>query len=68
MKAGNVFVRITQMELPDDVVPHPPRRARREGRDGAIRKFLPQARQISVIGTEFMSPFRNTVCFVDRKK
>ena len=40
VKAGNVLVGLAQLQLLQNVVPHVPRGAGREGRDGAIRKML----------------------------
>src|SRR6266404_4753077 len=68
MEAGNVFVGIAQLELCQNVVAHMARRARGESGNGAIRKLAAQPAQLPVLGTELMSPFRNTVGLVDREE
>ncbi len=68
MKAGNVFMRLAQRKLPNDVMPHVLRGAGREGRDGAIRKMIAQAAQQAVFGAKLVAPFRNAMRFVNGEK
>ncbi len=65
MKAGNVFVRIAQLKLIKDVVPHPPGGARRKSGDGPVRKMGAQAAQLAVFGAKFVPPFRDAVRLID---
>ena len=44
MEAGDVFVRLAELELLQDVVPHAAGGAGGEGGDGLIRKMLAQRR------------------------
>ncbi len=59
---------VAQLELLDDVVPHAPRRARRERRDGTIGKALAQPAQLPILRPEFVAPFRDAMRLVDRKQ
>ena len=68
MEAGNVFVRIAQLQLLKNVVPHLPGGAGGEGRDGMIGKMRAQPAQLPVFGAEFVPPFRNAMRFVDGEK
>ncbi len=65
MKAGNVLVGITQLQLMQDVVTHAPGRARRKRRNRTIWEVRPQATQLTVLGTEFVSPLRNAMRLID---
>src|SRR5690242_15096444 len=68
VKAGDEFIGIAQRKLRENVVPHMPRGAGREGRDRRIRKRSPQAAQLPVLGTELVSPLGNAVSFINGEK
>ena len=68
MEADDILVRLAQLELLQNIVPHAPRGAGREGCDGAIGKVAPQTAQLPVVRPEFMPPLRDTVRLVDGKK
>ena len=68
VKAGDVLVRIAQLQLVNDVVAHPPRGAGGERRDRALGKMKPQPAQLPVVGPEFVSPLRDAVRLINRKK
>src|SRR4051812_11223088 len=65
METGNVLVRLAQAELLDDVVPHAAGRARGERCKWTLWEMRTQPLQQAVIRTEFMSPLRDAVGFVD---
>ncbi len=68
VKAGNVFIRLAQMELRQYVRANMTRRASRKGSNRTVGKSLAQAAELAVFGTEFVSPLRNAVGFVNGKK
>ena len=68
MKARNVFVRITKLKLAENVMPHPLGGARSKRRNGTVWKRCSETLQLTIFGAEFMSPFRDTVSFVNGKK
>ena len=55
-ETGDVFVRIAQTELLDDVAANAFRGAGGEGCDGAVGKNLAQATKLAVLRAEFMAP------------
>ncbi len=68
MKAGDIFVRIAQRELLDDIMPHLPRGTGRESCDRAVRKMSAERAKLPVFGPEFVAPFGDAMRFVDREK
>src|SRR6266404_2112094 len=67
-ETGDVFVRIAQTELLDDVAANAFRGAGGEGCDGAVGKNLAQATKLAVLRAEFMAPLGNAMGFVDGEK
>ena len=65
VKAGNIFIRSTQLKLRQNVMPHMPSSAGRKRRNGMIGKVPAQPVQLPVFRTEFVSPLGNAVSFVD---
>src|SRR5579859_3696566 len=65
MKAGYVLVRVREGKLFQNVVPDVARGAGGEGRDRAVWKSLAQMLQLTIFGTELVSPFGNAMCFVN---
>ena len=65
VKAGNVLVRIAQLQLMKNVVTHSPGGAGGKGRDGTIRKVRSQPAQLPVFGTKLMPPFGDAMRFID---
>src|ERR1035438_6345970 len=68
VEAGDVFVRLAQAQLVQNVLPHALGGARRERRDRLVRKIRPQRTQLPVIRPELVPPLRNAVRFVDGEK
>ena len=68
VKAGNVFVRIAQLQLVKNVVTHPPGGAGGKSGDGTIGKMRPQPAQLPVFRAELMSPLGNAMGFIDREE
>ena len=68
IEAGDVFVRIVQAKLLDDVVTDVLRGAGRECGDALVGEFGAQAAELPIFGAEFVAPFRDAVGFVDCKK
>jgi hypothetical protein len=68
MKAGDVFVRIAQLKLVNDVVPHALGGARGECRDRNLWKLQAQPAQLAVVRAKFVAPFRNAVGFINCKQ
>ena len=68
MKAGNVFIRLAEMELGENVSPDVFGCAGGEGGDGAVGKALAQAAELAVFGAEFVSPLGDAVGFVNGEK
>ena len=68
MKAGNVFVRIAQLQLVKNVVPHPLGGAGGEGRNGTVGKMRAQTAQLPVFRAKLMPPLRDAMGFVNREK
>ncbi len=68
MKAGNVFIRLAEMELGENVGADMFGCAGGEGGDRAVGKALAQAAELAVLGTEFVSPLGDAVGFVDGEK
>src|SRR6266446_2376771 len=67
-ETSDVFVRITEAELLDDVAANALRGAGGEGGDGAVRKNLAQTAELAVLRAEFMAPLGNAVGLVDGEK
>ena len=65
VEAGDIFFGIAELELVNDVVPHAFRCARCECRERAVGKMDPQAAQLAVVRTKFVSPLRDAVRFID---
>ena len=65
VKAGDVFVRIAQPELIENVVPHALRRTGGEGGDGNIGEVLAQAGELAVLRAELVAPFGDAVRLID---
>src|SRR6266568_4171913 len=65
MKAGDVLLRIAEPQLMKDIVPHPAGCACGEGGNRLVWKIDPQAVQLAVFRTEFMSPFGNAVRLIN---
>ena len=68
VEAGDVFVRLAQCELRDDVVPDLPRGAGGEGRDGAVWEILAQLAELAIFGTKFVAPFGDAMGFIYREE
>ena len=68
MKTRDVFKRLAQPQLLNNVVPNALRGARRERRDRLVREQLPQAAQLAILRPEIVPPFRNTMRFVNREE
>ena len=68
MKAGDITIRLAHLQLLDNVVPHLPRRARRKRRNRQRRKTRAQAAQQPIVRTKLMSPLRNAMRLIYRKK
>ena len=56
---------LLQIQLADDIIPHPFRSGGGEGNDRRLGKVPPQGAQVAVIGAELMPPFGNAVGFVN---
>src|ERR1700686_4466284 len=67
LEAGDVLVRITQLQLLDNIVAYLPSRTRRERCNGPVWKLRPQGMQLPVFRTKLMAPLRNAMSFVDHK-
>src|SRR5215469_2142931 len=65
MEAGDVLVRIVELQLSQDVMAHALRGAGGKSGDRTIRKVFSQAAELTVLGTELVAPLGNAVCFVD---
>src|ERR1700730_6815287 len=68
MKAGNVFVRIAQLQLVQNVVTHTLGGAGGKGCDRAVRKMRAQPAELTVFRTELVPPLRDAMGFVNRKE
>ena len=68
VEARDVLMRVAQLELLENVVPHAARRARGEGGDRLVRKILPQRAELPVLRAELVPPFGNAVRLVDREE
>src|SRR4029077_20855593 len=67
-KTGDVFVRIAQAKLLDDVAAHTFCGAGRECGDGSIGENLAQAAELAIFRTKLMAPLRDAMGFVNSEK
>jgi hypothetical protein len=65
VEAGDVFVRVAELKLLQNIVPHALGGAGGEGGDRLVGKVLAQRAQLAVLGAEFVAPFGDAVGFVD---
>ena len=65
VEADDVLIRLSQLELLQDIVPYELGGAGGERGYGAVREILAQGAQLAILRTELMAPFGNTVRFVD---
>src|SRR5262249_37076738 len=68
MEAGDVLVRLAELELRQDVVPHAARSAGGEGGDRLIREGLAERAELALFGAGLGGPFGNAVCLVDSEE
>src|SRR5215469_9844914 len=65
MEAGDVLVRIVQLQLSQDVMAHALRGAGSKSGDRTIGKVFSQAAELTVLWAELVAPLGNTMRFVD---
>ena len=68
MEARDVLVWLPKLKLFQNIVPYAPRCARRERGYGLVRKIAPERTELAVFRAEFVTPFGNTVRFIDREE
>ena len=68
MKTRDVFVRIAQLKLVDNIVAYPLSGAGGKSCDGPLREIGAQRVQLTVFWAEFVTPLRNTVRLINHKK